>query len=292
MKLRDSHVVIVGGSKGVGAALAREVARRGSHVTILARDSAALHKICRDVRGEAVPVDLTDLNSLDGLIDGIERARGPIDILVSSAAITSGGPLRTLSSTALRNGALTNFVSHMELNRQLVGPMIKRDRGTLAFVGSVAAEVSMIHMAAYAAAKAGLTKFALEMQRELRPTAIRVPVFVLGSIPDTQLNSNLSEDPVVAHLNRMTGSVGSLTPESVARRIATVLAGDRRSAVYSLPRTLAPVVQFRLFPQRIIDPLLVRPALKEAERLRRLDDPTQAGPAPSALTARVRARWI
>ncbi|WP_161600582.1 SDR family NAD(P)-dependent oxidoreductase [Mycolicibacterium hodleri] len=283
---------MVGGSKGVGAALVREVAKRGSRVTVLARDSEALHEVCRDVGGAPVPVDLTDLESLDGLMVDIEDAHGAIDILVSSAAITSGGPLRKMSSTSLRNGVLTNFLSHMELNRQLVGPMIARNRGTLAFVGSVAAEVSMIHMAAYAAAKAGLTKFALEMQRELRPTAIRVPVFVLGSIPDTQLNSNLSEDPVVARLNKMTGSVGSLTPEAVAKQMATVLAGNRRSAVYSLPWTLAPIVQFRLLPQRIIDPLLVRPALKEAERLRLLEDPVEAGPTATPHGSGFRASWF
>ena len=291
MELDDAHVVIVGGSKGVGAALAHEVARRGSRVTVLARDSEALHKVSRAVGGEAVPVDLTDLGSLAGVIADIELAHGPIDVLVSNAAITSGGPFRNLTPAALLNGAMTNFIAHLELNRQLVGSMTVRNRGTLAFVGSVAAEISMIHMAAYAAAKAGLTKFALELQRELRPTAIQVPVFVLGSIPDTQLNSTLSTDPVVAYLNKLTGSVGSLTPGGVASRIATVLARERCSAVYSIPRTLAPVVQFRQLPQRLIDPLLVRPALKEAERLRRLEAPLRAdGPPPSV--ARFRSRWF
>ena len=291
MELDDAHVVIVGGSKGVGAALAHEVARRGSRVAVLARDSAALHEVSCAIGGHAVPVDLTDLDSLDGLIADIELAHGPIDVLVSSAAITSGGPFRTLTPSALRNGAMTNFIAHLELNRQLVGLMTARDRGTLAFVGSVAAEVSMINMAAYAAAKAGLTKFALELQRELRPTAIQVPVFVLGSIPDTQLNATLSTDPVVAYLNKLTGSVGSLTPDGVARRIATVLARKRCSAVYSIPRTLAPVVQLRQLPQRLIDPLLVRPALKEAERLRRLEAPLQVD-EPPPLVARFRSRWF
>jgi short-subunit dehydrogenase len=266
MLLRDAHVAIVGGSKGVGAALAHELASRSAHVTVLARESSELHKVAADVGGTAIAVDLTDLEALDGLVDRIEAAGGPIDILVSNAATITPGPLTEMTAEALRLGVMTNFVSHLEINRQLAARLVARGRGTLAVVGSVSAEVSMIHLGTYAPAKAGLVKFAVDLQRELRPSGVRVPVFILGSVPDTQLSQKGVDDPVIAFIDKMTASVGVLTPQKVATRIADVLASDRRSAVYAIPRLSAPLVQFRLLPLRLVDPFLVRPALKEAAR--------------------------
>lgn len=268
MDLHSAHVAIVGGSKGVGAALAHERAHRGSRVTVLARDSNELYKVAADVGGRALPVDLTDLDSLEGLVDRIEDAGGPIDILVSNAATITPGPLAEMTAEALRAGVMTNFVSHLEINRQLAARLVERGRGTLAIVGSVSAEVSMIHLGTYAPAKAGLVKFAVDLQRELRPSGVRVPVFILGSVPDTQLSVKGVDDPVIAFIDKATATVGVLTPQKVARRIADVLASDRRSAVYAIPRLSAPLVQFRLLPLRLVDPLLVRPALKEAARTR------------------------
>jgi short-subunit dehydrogenase len=269
VELSGAHVVIAGGSKGVGGALARELNRRGSRVTVMARESDSLQSLAKEIGGTAVPVDLTDLESLDGLIDRIESEEGPIDILVSNAATAKTGPFRETTARDLRNGIFTNFASHLELNRQVLPGMFGRGAGTLAIVGSVSAEVPMIHLGTYAPAKAGLVKFGIDLGNELRPSGIRVPVFILGSVPHTQLSVEGVKDPVIAFIDKMTGTIGVMTPEKVAKRIADVLATDRRSAVYAIPRMAAPLVQFRLLPQRLVDPLLVRPALKEAARLRR-----------------------
>lgn len=265
MELRNAHVVVVGGSKGVGAALAKDLAGRGCRVTVMARESETLSKVASDVGGNAVPVDLCDPDSLDGLIDRVEGEFGPVDILVSNAAYTKSAPFRTLSAADLRTGVMTNFFSHVELNRQVLPRMLERGRGTLAIVGSASTEVTMIHLATYAPAKSALTKFAVDLQRELRPTPIRVPVFVLGSVPETQMSTQARQDPVMDYIDQMTAKAGVMTPEFAAGRIARVLAKDGgRSAVYAVPRLMAPLVQFRLFPQRLIDPVLVRPAVRKA----------------------------
>jgi short-subunit dehydrogenase len=259
-------VVIVGGSKGVGAALARELAGRDARVTVLARDSDQLRKVAADVGGRALPVDLSDPASLDGVIDRVESEAGTIDIVVSNAAFTKSAPFRTLTAAELRTGAMTNFVSHMELNRQVLPRMLERGRGMLAIVGSASTEVSMIHLSTYAPGKAALTKFGIDLQRELRGTPIQVPVIVLGSVPETGMSVTAREDPVMFYIDQITGKAGVMTPQVAARRIAAVVEKGR-SGIYSVPRSMAPLVQFRMLPQRLIDPVLVRPAVKKAEQV-------------------------
>jgi short-subunit dehydrogenase len=266
VKLRDAHVAIVGGSKGVGAALALELAGRGCKVTVLARDSEELRKVAAEAGGAALPVDLTDLGSLDGLIDRIESSHSPIDVLVSNAALGTTCPIEDLSAEMLRRTVSVNLVSHLELNRQLIPRLIQRGGGVLAIVGSACTETSMIHLSSYAPAKAGLVKFGLDMGNELRHTGITVPVFNIGSVPGTQLSIEGTSDPVIAYINQTLGRVGVMTPEAVASRIATVLAKGPRSAFYSVPRMQAPIVQFRQLPLRLLDPIMVRPALKAARR--------------------------
>src|SRR5271154_4071348 len=91
MKLRESHIVITGASRGIGAALARIVAQRGARVTLLARSEGPLKTLATQLGGHAMPVDLTSAAALDGLIDRIENHAGPIDALVNNAAYAVSG---------------------------------------------------------------------------------------------------------------------------------------------------------------------------------------------------------
>jgi short-subunit dehydrogenase len=263
MQLRNAHVVIVGGSKGVGAALVRDLAGRGARVSILARDSENLRKLASDVGGNAVPVDLCDPDSIEGLIECIEAEHGAIDVLISNAAYTKSAPFRTVTAQELRTGVMTNFFSHVELIRQALPLMLARDHGTLAIIGSASTEVSMIHLAVYAPGKTALTKFGIDLQRELSDSTINVPVIVLGSVPETQMSQAAREDPVMFYIDEITAKAGVMTPEVAATGIMKVLQKDR-SGLFSVPKTLAPLVQFRMLPQRLIDPVLVGPAVRKA----------------------------
>jgi 2,3-dihydro-2,3-dihydroxybenzoate dehydrogenase len=280
MELYNAHVTIVGGSKGLGAALAYELSSRGARITVMARPSGELEKVAADTGGLAVPVDLTDLNSLEGLVDRVEKDNGPIDMMINIAAIVKSGPVRTMQANDLRDCVFTNFLSHMELGRQLVPRLYERQRGTIAICGSISTEVSMIHLGTYVPAKAALTKYGIDLQRELKLTPIRVPVFILGAIYGTQLSQHGIEDPVVEHINSLTGSMGVLQPDKLAKDITKILASSRKSAVYTFPKAAAPIVQLRMMQQRLSDWYVVRKATEEAARLAQIEEGTarvQAG---------------
>jgi len=283
MKLQGAHTVVVGGSTGVGAAVVRQLATRGARVTVLALPSRDLDDIAAGIGGVAQPIDLADLAQVEGAIARAEAATGPVDILICNAATSVGGPFDKLTAEQLRRAMTVNMLSQMELARQVLPGMIARGGGTITTTGSLSTETSMIHLGSYAPAKAGLTKFATDLQSELRDYGIRVFTFVLGSVKGTALANAAIQDPVVEFIEKRTGDVGVLTPERVATRIVEVLASDRKSALITIPAVAAPLVQFRHLTVRLTDPFMGRPARKfkrESRKVLTARSPSRGGVEP------------
>jgi NAD(P)-dependent dehydrogenase (short-subunit alcohol dehydrogenase family) len=262
MNLQGAHTVVVGGSTGVGAAIVRQLAARGARVTVLALPSQDLDDIAVEVGGIAQPIDLADLEQVDGAIARAEAVHGPTDVLICNAATNASGPFETLTAEQLRRAVTVNMLSQMELVRQVLPGMIARGAGTITTTGSLSTEMSMIHLGTYVPAKAGLTKFATDLQSELRDYGIRVFTFILGSVKGTALANAAIEDPVVEFIEKRAGDLGVLTPERIAKRIAEVLASDHRSALITIPPAAAALVQFRHLTVRLTDPLMGRSARK------------------------------
>jgi short-subunit dehydrogenase len=262
MKLQDAHALVVGGSTGVGVAIVRQLAARGARLTVLALPGQDLDDIAAEIGGVAQPIDLSDLGQVDGAIARAEAATGPIDILICNAATNTSGPFEDLTAEQLRRAVTVNMLSQMELVRQVLPGMIARGAGTITTTGSLSTETSMIHLSTYVPAKAGLTKFATDLQSELRDYGIRVFTFILGSVKGTALANAAIEDPVVEFIEKRAGDVGVLTPERVAKRVVEVLASDRRSALITIPPAAAALVQFRHLTVRLTDPFMGRSARK------------------------------
>jgi short-subunit dehydrogenase len=262
VKLGGAHVAIVGGTGGVGAALARRFVEQHVTLSLLARDDADLPATAAETGATAYPIDLSEVDQLAGVIDRIEARGGPIDVLVCNAAISPPGPFQDLTADQLRSAITVNMLSHMELTRQVLPGMIDR-RGAIVTMGSLSSEVSMIHLSSYVPSKAGLTKWAVDLQSELRDYGIRVYTFVLGSVKGTELANSAITDPVVEFIEKRSGDAGILTPEVVATRIVDVVATKQRSGVVTIPMAAAPLVGFRHLPTRLTDPILGRLARKK-----------------------------
>lgn len=266
MDIKNAHVFVSGGSKGAGAGIAREFARRGARLTLLARPSAELDALAAELGAVAINADLTDLDSLDGIVARAEERNGPVDVMVNNAAIINSGPFNELTARQLRNGITANMLAHMELVRQVLPGMLARKRGAIAINGSLSAEVTMIHLGNYAPAKAGLAKFGVDLQGELRGSGVSVFVFILGSIRGTQLSNAGRQDPVIDFIDRRTGDFGVITPELIGKRVVDYVASDRQRAVVTIPRLLAPIIKFRLLPVIAMNPVMLFQALKEKRR--------------------------
>src|SRR5439155_16133938 len=104
MNIQGSSVLVTGASRGLGAALARALARRGANVVLVARGSAELERVADSIRAEggqawALPADVADKTAVHGIAGGAAALAGPIDVLINAASALGPTPLKLLLDT-------------------------------------------------------------------------------------------------------------------------------------------------------------------------------------------------
>ena len=129
MELKNSHVVITGGSQGIGEALAERFVQSGSRVLVVARNEAKLEALAQRIGADYLVADLTDASQVDALLDRSKEKLGHIDVLVNNAGIETAGALNQTSREALRQVARLNFEAPLILTRDFLSHMLERDSG-------------------------------------------------------------------------------------------------------------------------------------------------------------------
>jgi NAD(P)-dependent dehydrogenase (short-subunit alcohol dehydrogenase family) len=176
-----SGVWITGGSRGLGAALARRLAGRGARLALTARDADALAGTVREIReagGEAfaLPGDVGDKAAIHPLAGAAQAALGRIDVLVHAASALGPSPLRLLSDTDcedLERALAVNVVGPFRLTKAIAGAMALSGGGLVVHVSSDAALVAYPEWGAYGASKAAFDHLARIWAAELEPLGVR-----------------------------------------------------------------------------------------------------------------------
>jgi short-subunit dehydrogenase len=252
MQLNDRHVVITGGSRGLGAAMGRAFTAAGAAVTLVARSEDQLKERAAEIGADYL---VADLREPDGLISRIERAM-PIDILVNNAGIDAIGPLSAMTAHDMRDLFAVNALAPAELTRQVVPGMIDRGRGRIVFVSSLSAQVAMPGLTAYSATKAATSQFAEGLRSELRGTPVGVTTVEVGPIATEMYDAINRYPPGRDAFGRMVrlGFLRVLSAEKLAAAVVKACRSDRGSVV--LPRRARSQVMAARFPQRVADRVL------------------------------------
>lgn len=172
--------LVTGASKGLGVAYARELARRGADLVLVARSGDALRQVADEIRKEhrvevtTEVADLADPGGVARLIAELDRRGRTIDLLVNNAGAGAIGPF--LSSSLRRNvdSVELNAIALMSLTHVLGNRMAERGNGAIINVASTAAFQPMPYQASYAATKAFVLSFTEALAEELRGTGVRV----------------------------------------------------------------------------------------------------------------------
>jgi 3-oxoacyl-[acyl-carrier protein] reductase len=210
VKFEGQIALVTGATRGIGAAIAAELAARGLVVIGTAtsedgavRISAALQAVpgasplCRGAR-----LDVTDAAGIDGLMDSILKADGGLHVLVNNAGITRDGLAMRLRDEDWDAVLDTNLKAVFRMSRAAMRPMMKQRYGRIVNITSVVGASGNPGQASYAAAKAGVAGMTRSLARELASRNITVNCIAPGFI-ETDMTAGLSEAQQTALLTQI-----------------------------------------------------------------------------------------
>lgn len=255
MQIANRHVLVTGASRGIGASIAREFARHGARVTVVARTLGPLQKMATEIGGQALAADLFDVEQIRTLISRAEELAGPIDVLVNNAGMEITKSILESTEDEVRDVMTLNLTVPIQLSRIVLPGMVARRRGHIVNISSMAANGGFAGMSVYSATKSGLSHFTRIVRQDLKKTGVKITNVEVGPVP-TDLLANLTYPPTLQSFARFRRL--QLMPNVEADRVgvATVKAVERESRVVWLPRRAFIFGALTAAPQRIAEQFL------------------------------------
>jgi beta-ketoacyl ACP reductase len=180
-------VLVTGGNRGIGLAIARAFAEQGDKVAVTHRGSGAPEGLY------GVRCDVTDSAQVDAAFADIAQAHGPVEVLVSNAGITDDGLLLRMSEEQFTRVLDANLVAAYRVAAKAARGMLRARWGRMVFVSSVVGFSGGAGQANYAASKAGLVGFARSIARELGSRNITANVVAPGFV-ETDMTNVLAQE--------------------------------------------------------------------------------------------------
>ncbi|MDQ1735475.1 MAG: hypothetical protein QOH56_1726 [Pseudonocardiales bacterium] len=179
-------MLVTGGNRGIGLAIAQKFAAAGDRVAVTHRGSGAAAGLF------GVQCDITDSAAVDAAFTAVEAEQGPVEVLVANAGMTDDTLLMRMSEDSFIRVLDANLTGAYRVAKRATPGMLKARRGRMIFISSVVAFVGSPGQANYAASKAGLVGLARSIARELGSRGITANVVAPGFI-ETDMIAELSE---------------------------------------------------------------------------------------------------
>ena len=178
-------VVITGGSRGLGLALARQLADKGASIALLARDQAELDRAARDIASLGAPVlalpcDVRDEAAVASAIGQIVADWGRVDVLVNNAGIIQVGPLDHMTTGDFANALATHFWGPLYATLAVLPHMRRQGGGRIVNISSIGGKVAVPHLLPYSASKFALVGLSDGLRAELSADKIKVTTVTPG----------------------------------------------------------------------------------------------------------------
>jgi NAD(P)-dependent dehydrogenase (short-subunit alcohol dehydrogenase family) len=173
LELAGAVVIVTGGSRGLGLALAREFGRLGARVAVGARDPNALLRAREDLVGRGVdavtvPCDVTRPAEIEALVGAVVERWGRIDVLVNNAGVIDVGPLDAMTLDDFERAMATNFWAALHGTLAVLPVMREQGGGRIVNVASIGGKLSVPHLLPYSASKFALVGLSEGLRSELR----------------------------------------------------------------------------------------------------------------------------
>uniref|UniRef100_A0A7N8Y5H8 3-dehydrosphinganine reductase n=1 Tax=Mastacembelus armatus TaxID=205130 RepID=A0A7N8Y5H8_9TELE len=224
LKLNGAHVVVTGGSSGIGKCIAIECYRQGAFITLVARDepmpfNLRFHKTVYNFLIQVVlciSVDVSsDYNQVESVIKQAQEKLGPVDMLVNCAGTSVSGKFEEVEVDRFKKLMEVNYLGSVYPTRAVITTMKERRMGRIMFVSSQAGQIGLFGYTAYSPSKFALRGLAESLQMEIKPYNIYVTV---AYPPDTD-TPGLAEENKTKPLETklISETSGVCQPEQVAK---------------------------------------------------------------------------
>lgn len=210
-------VLVTGGNRGIGYAIAEEFVAQGHQVAVTARSGEG------PAGTLTVRADVTDSASIDAAFAEVEAAYGPVTVLVANAGITKDTLLMKMTEEDFESVVNTNLTGVFRVLKRAIMGMIKAKHGRVILIGSVVGLLGSAGQVNYSSTKSALVGMARSVTRELGGRGITANVVAPGFI-DTDMTSVLNEDTIAKYKAQI--PAGRFAAPSEVARVVTWLASE------------------------------------------------------------------
>lgn len=225
MELAGKHVVVTGGSSGIGRALCRRFAAEGARQIVVADIQAeAAAEVAKEIGGLAIACDVGDEDQVQRLVSEAESAGGPIDLFCSNAGIAVPGLLDTTNEEWQRIWDI-NVMAHVFAARAVIPAMIERGGGYLLNTASAAGLLSQIGSPSYSTTKHAAVGLAESLAITYGDQGIKVSILCPQAVRTAMTAVPDDEQPGLANI--AASADGMMEPEEVAEAVVAGLRDER-----------------------------------------------------------------
>ena len=187
MDFSEQRVVVTGGGRGIGAAVARALTAEGTSVVVAARSAEEIEAVARELRESgrramAVACDVTDPAAVEELRRRCEEQLGGVDVLVNNAGIASSAPLKSITLEQWNRIFAVNVTGTFLCTQAFLPGMVERGWGRIVNVASVAGKMGAAYISAYAASKHAVVGFTRSVAAEVAAQGVTVNAVCPGFV--------------------------------------------------------------------------------------------------------------
>ena len=210
-------VLVTGGNRGIGLAIARAFAEQGDAVTVTYRSGEPPEGL------SGVRCDVTEPESVDAAFAEVEEKQGPVEVLVANAGVTRDQLIMRMSEDDFSTVLDTNLAGSWRVAKRASKGMLRMRRGRILFISSVVGLLGSPGQSNYAASKAGLVGLARSLARELGSRGITANVVAPGFV-ETEMTAGLPEDLQKTYLGQI--PLGRFAQVDEVAKVVRWLASD------------------------------------------------------------------
>ncbi|ORA15000.1 SDR family NAD(P)-dependent oxidoreductase [Mycobacterium asiaticum] len=218
MELTGKTVLLTGATGGLGRAIAKALAERRAHLIVSSRKPQELAELVASLPGGGHRTIVSDLAE-PGAGPALLAEAGPIDVLVSNAALPASGKLDSYTAEQVDRALRVNLEVPVQMTRELIPAFIARGSGHFVYISSISGKTATARASLYAATKFGLRGFALCLRDDLRPDGIGVSVVSPGAISGAGMFADSGADAPPL--------IGTGKPDQVGAAVVTAIERNR-----------------------------------------------------------------